>query len=164
MRNKGFTLIELLITIAIIGILAGGATTAYIGVTKQAARQEAFSSLNNLALLQEQFLANNGNYAPLNGAYIWYNASPGDASDNGIEDFLPGFKPGGCLNCARPHGLNYRYRLLPGLALNAPTIPYAGFSQVVVQVPCFIVLARGMNGTRAAGDKFVIDCNNTRNF
>ena len=54
MNKKGFTLVELLITMAVIGVLAAGAVTAYIGVTKKAARSEAFAALESLLLLQER--------------------------------------------------------------------------------------------------------------
>ena len=52
MKKHGFTLIELLITIAIIGILAGAATTAYIGSLKMAARTEGSTVFGNLRLLE----------------------------------------------------------------------------------------------------------------
>ena len=67
MNKRGFTLIELLIVIAIIGILATTSITAYIGVTKKAARSEAYSNLGSIRLLEEQFFAENACYQPLAG-------------------------------------------------------------------------------------------------
>ena len=62
MNKRGFTLIELLIVIAIIGILATIAIPMYVGQTKKAARTEAFTNLQNLRLLEEQFFAENAGY------------------------------------------------------------------------------------------------------
>ncbi len=64
MDHKGFTLIELLITIAIIGILAAIGVPAYIGQRKNATRTEAFTNLQNLAILESQFFADKGRYSP----------------------------------------------------------------------------------------------------
>src|SRR3972149_4436978 len=77
--NRGFTLIELLIVITIIGILSAVAVTGYIGVTKKAARSEAYSNLESLRLLEEQFFAENAAYAPTWGGTINYNATIGVA-------------------------------------------------------------------------------------
>lgn len=68
MDKRGFTLIELLVVIAIIGILAGIATTAYIGSAKKAARSEASANLQSLRLLEEQFFAENARYTASLGA------------------------------------------------------------------------------------------------
>jgi prepilin-type N-terminal cleavage/methylation domain-containing protein len=151
MNKNGFTLIELLITIAIVGILAGVAVTAYVGVTKKAARAEAYADLESIRLLQEQFYADNGDYIDNS----WYLATP-DIDDGGIEDALPGFKPGG--------GVNYRYRTWPGQALDNPSTPTWFGDERIDQDPCFIAFANGIAGTRAEGDLFVIDCNNERNW
>lgn len=64
MNKNGFTLIELLITIAIIGILSAIGIPAYIGQQKNAARTEAYTNLQNLALLQQQSFADKGRYSP----------------------------------------------------------------------------------------------------
>lgn len=158
MNKRGFTLIELLVVIAIIGILAAGAVTAYIGVTKQAARSEAYSSLKSIKLLQDQFYADNGVYSD----HTDYEATPGDDSDNGIEDDLTDFKPGGCNGCTSPYGLNFTYSIDIGLRLNNPSVPWDNAS--VPLIPCFIASATGVAGTRTEGDVFAIDCNDTRNF
>jgi len=176
MNKKGFTLMELLITIAIIAILASVAVTSYVGVTKKAARSEAYSNLENLRLLEEQFFAENACYQPLDAMtgscpstakVIPYKAT--DTADGGIEDFLTGFKPGGCKGCASPFGLNFTYqiRVENGKGLPSPVpVPYDGSTADLADpnTPCFIVTATGATGSRVDGDVFAIDCNNNKNF
>ena len=138
MNKQGFTLIELLIVIAIIGILAMVATTAYIGSMLKADRSEAYTNLESLRLLEEQFFAENAVYT-LNLAA------------------LPGFQPGA--------GTNFTYALNLNVALVPPVaVPYGGAT--AAQNPCFIATAAGNAGTRpgAQGDVFAIDCNNNKNF
>ncbi len=76
MNKKGFTLIELLITIAIIGILTAIGIPAYIGQQKNAARTEAYTNLQNLALLEQQFFADRGRYSPCDPATVPPYSSP----------------------------------------------------------------------------------------
>lgn len=156
MKTKGFTLIELLITVAIIGILATAAVTSYVGTTKKAARQEAYTQLKTLRLLEESFFALASDYAPAAGGTIPYNATPGIA-DGGIEDEMPAFRPG--------TGLDFGYSITKNLALTTPVaVPYVVGAGTAVQTPCFIAVATGRANTRVVGDVFVVDCNNTANF
>jgi len=135
-KNKGFTLIELLVVIAIIGILGTIAITSYIGSALKAQRSEAYSNLNSLRLLEEQFFSESATYTAVLGN-------------------LTGFQPG--------NGSTFNYALQVGVALPQPVaIPYDGVT--VVQANCFIATATGLAGTRVAGDIFAIDCNNNRNF
>ena len=104
LNKDGFTLIELLIVIAIIGILAAIAIPGYIGQQRKAARTEASTNLQNLRLLEEQFFAENGVYAPA-AAPITRTYNGTAAADNGIEDILRGFRPG------TESDLNYTYTI-----------------------------------------------------
>jgi prepilin-type N-terminal cleavage/methylation domain-containing protein len=159
-RTKGFTLIELLIVIAIIGILAMLAIPAYVGQQKSATRTEAYSNLQNLRLLEEQSFAEEARYAPIGGGTINYNATIG-VNDNGIEDALPGFRPGG--QVALPgFGLNFTYTLTQNSEITDATATPPTIAATAT--PCFVATATGRAGTRVAGDVFAIDCNNNRNF
>ncbi len=79
-NNNGFSLTELLIVLAIISILVVISIPAYIGQQRSAARNVAFSNLETLRLLEEQFFAENGEYAPAGGGGpIAYNETFGVA-------------------------------------------------------------------------------------
>lgn len=135
MNKKGFTLIELLITVGIIGILAAIAVPGYIGQQKRAARTEAYTNLENLRLLEEQYFAENGCYSRPGG--VCANTAYADVA--AIQGLLPRFLPGS--------SLQFAYRLNTTGAAAA----------------CFTATATG-TAPRVLGDSFTIDCNNTRNF
>lgn len=144
MNKKGFTLIELLIVVAIIGVLAAVAIPAYVGQQKRAARTEAVTNLQTLRLLQEQFFAENGRYAPTAAPLTRnYNGTAATA-DNGIEDIFR-FNPAGLDNATQFDSLNYTYTL----TANATGTTFTGS-------------ATGKAGRRTAGDICTIDQNNTR--
>jgi prepilin-type N-terminal cleavage/methylation domain-containing protein len=147
MNKKGFTLIELLIVIAIIGILAAVAIPAYIGQTKRAARTEAYTNLDTLRLLEEQFYAENGVYAATIGAAG--ADQPNNVALIQAAAVLPGFRPGS--------GLSFSYQIRQNANLT---------SQVAASTatPCFLAIATGNTGSRVVGDSFMIDCNNNKNF
>jgi prepilin-type N-terminal cleavage/methylation domain-containing protein len=149
-NKKGFTLIELLIVVGIIGILAAIGIPSYLGQQKRAARTEAYTNLQNLRLLEEQFFAENGAYTTAMGTVA--GSTPDIRDDNltaiqtnALPNRLPGFRPA--------TGSNFSYRIEQNVNL-------AGAGQN----PCFRATATGVNGTRVAGDIFMIDCNNNRNF
>lgn len=140
MNKKGFTLVELIIVIAIIAVLAAIAIPAYIGQQLRAARTEAYTNLEALRLLEEQFFAENGAYTVTTGTCAVDN-------DNlaAIQVVLPGFRPG--------TGLNFSYCLEQNIDLLA-----------AARTPCYRASAFGNTGTRVAGEVYRIDCNNSRNF
>jgi prepilin-type N-terminal cleavage/methylation domain-containing protein len=76
LNEKGFTLIELLIVVMIIGILAAIGVPAYIGQQKNAARTEAYTNLQNLAILEAQFFADKGRYSPCDPAAVPAYSTP----------------------------------------------------------------------------------------
>ena len=159
MKNQnGFTLVELLVVIAIIGILAAIATTAYTGSMKKAARMEAYTNLQNLRLVEEQYFAENAIYAQ--SAVCSHTTNRNDGTCFTPSTVLQNFKPGSTRN--------FDYALTQNVALTTPVaIPFAGAT--VAQTPCFVATATGVPGTRicpnaANCDVFAIDCNNNRNF
>src|SRR3989338_6736953 len=145
MDKRGFTLTELIIVLAIISILALVAIPGYLGQQTRAARAEAYTNLESLRLLEEQFFAENGAYT----------ASAANVA--AIQVLLPGFQPG--------QNLNYNYAITQNVALVPPVaVPYVVGAGTVAQTPCFFATAIGVAGTRVAGDVFTIDCNNNKNF
>ena len=144
MNTKGVTLLELMIVVAVIGILAMIAIPAYVGQQKRAARTEAYSNLENLRLLEEQYFAENGCYYREGNPLACTNkALPNVAA---IQAFLPGFKPGAASS------LHFAYSItINSTGAGGGTASY------------FIATATGRL-PRVSGDTFTIDCNNTRNF
>jgi len=139
-RSNGFTLIELLLVIAILGILTGIAVPLFLGERSKAMHAEAKSNLESLRLVEEQYFAENGSYGAC-AAYpctLTYKGTYG-TSDNGIEDLLPGFKPGDV------NSLKFSYTL---------TISNNGNS--------FTATATGKSGTPISGATFSIDQDNNR--
>jgi prepilin-type N-terminal cleavage/methylation domain-containing protein len=148
MDKKGVTLIELLIVIAIIGILAMIAVPAYIGQQKNATRTEAYTNLQNLRLLEEQFYAENGRYTISLGncaADKPGNVNTIQTGGGDTTNALPGFRPG--------TGTSFSYCIEQNIDLNSAAL-----------TPCFRASAFGNTGTRVVSDTFMIDCNNNRNF
>ena len=137
-NNKGFSLIELIVAMAIIAILSAAAITAYTGSTLKARRSEAYSNLSALRMFQEQFFAENTNYAPTLASF-------------------PGFNPG--------PSSEYVYAIA-GITIALPAgavpVPYTGLT--AAQTPCFVITAAGIANSTVAGDIFAIDCNNNKNF
>lgn len=149
MDKKGFTLTELLIVLAIISILAMISVPAYVGQQKRAARTEAYSNLQNLRLLEEQFFAENAAYTVNLGTCAADNPGNVATIQTGGGDptnALTGFRPG--------NGTTYSYCTEQDIDLNGNA----------TATPCFRASAFGNTGTRVAGDIFMIDCNNNRNF
>jgi len=159
MNNRGFTLIELLVVIAIIGILAMIAIPAYIGQQRSAARTEAYSNLQSLRLLEEQFFAENARYTASLGA-AGNTVAIRDANIAAIRttpvEALPGFRPG--------NDANFSYRIIQNNQLTIPVTNPPAWAASPVGTLCFTAVATGIVNTRVVGDMFAIDCNNNRNF
>jgi prepilin-type N-terminal cleavage/methylation domain-containing protein len=141
MDKKGITLIEMLIVVAIIGILAAVAIPAYIGQQTRAARTEAYTNLQSLRLLEEQYYAENGCYYSTGGTCT--NSTTAMDTLAEIQAVLPGFKPGDDAS------LNYSYKI------ETAGTPAAS---------AFTATATGKTGTRVDGDSFWIKQDNTKNF
>ncbi|MEW6586774.1 MAG: prepilin-type N-terminal cleavage/methylation domain-containing protein [Nitrospirota bacterium] len=158
MKEKGFTLIELLVVVAIIGILATVAISSYVGVMTKSARSEAYSNLESLRLLEEQFFAENARYTPNLG--MAGKDNPGNVvviqTGGGVPaDALPGFRPG--------TGPGFSYWIVQDFQItNINATPPT--TAATAPTPCFVAFAAGNTSTRVDGDVFAIDCNNNRNF
>jgi prepilin-type N-terminal cleavage/methylation domain-containing protein len=151
--KNGFTLTELLIVIAIISILTVIAIPAYIGQQKNAARTEAFSNLENLRLLEEQYYAENACYYMTGGPPAVPTNVANLTGVANIQTFLPGFKPTDIITDPTEERLNFSYSITTNS--NGPGGGVAS---------CFIATATGKAGRRVPGEIFTIDCNNGRNF
>jgi len=141
MDRKGFTLTELLIVVAIIGILAAIAIPGYIGQQKRAERTKAFVDLEGLRILEEQYYAERGTYIPDAGTCAKDN--PGNVAlikDAGLQ----GFRPTG--------DAEFSYCINDGVDMSG------------TPGSCFNAVAIGNTNRRVAGDVFMIDCNNNRNY
>ncbi len=139
-RRGGFTLIELLVVMSILAILATIAVPMYLGQRTKAARAEAMTNLEALRLLQEQYYAENGEYAASAGTCAKDN-------DNiaAIQAELPGFKPG--------NQLFFSYCI-------EQNIKYDGSAET----PCFRASAFGNTGTPVNGHTLRVDCNNDKDY
>jgi len=159
MNQRGVTLIELLVVIVIIGVLAAIAVPGYIGQQRNATRTEAYSNLEALRLLEEQFFAENGRYTASKGA-AGNTPAIREANLTAIRttapDTLPRFLPGA--------GTNFSYRIIQNFQLVTPVANPPATVASAVGTPCFVAVATGVNPSRVAGEVFMIDCFNNRNF
>lgn len=141
--DSGFTLVELLLVLIILGILGGIAVPMYLGQRTKAMHSEAKANLESLRLLEEQFFAENGRYAP------WpTKADPNSVgtvsyteSSTTVLGDLPGFRPGDATD------LNFDYSLVS-----------------LVNGTQFTATAVGKANTSVGGTTFSIDQDNNRNF
>ena len=61
-KSSGFTLVELLVVVAIIGILSSVAIVSYSGYTQSAKVSSTKSIMQQIALMQTEYLSNVGGY------------------------------------------------------------------------------------------------------
>jgi prepilin-type N-terminal cleavage/methylation domain-containing protein len=142
-NTKGFTLIELLIVVAIIGIIAVIAIPSYLGYQRRAVRTEAFSNLEALRLLEEQFFAENNRYtislgtcaADQPGNVATIQTGGGDPTNE-----IPNFRPGA--------GGSFSYCIEQNINLGG------------AQTPCFRASAFANTTSRVSPEVYRIDCNN----
>lgn len=157
-NKKGFTLIEILVVVAVIGVLAALGIPGYIGMQARSARTESYTNLESLRLLEEQFFAERGQYAPPTPGpnnctpWIFYNASTG--LPNSLEDSLPAFQPGGCVGagCNPPYGLEFDY------AIQSCDTDGDGSADQ------FTARARGTNGRIPNTEIYTVDWLNNKNY
>ncbi len=144
-RESGFSLIELLVVISIIAILATIAVPMLLGQRTKAYLKEAEVNLEALRNIQEQFMAERGEYAP-----SWATADGTIAGLANIQDCganqacLPGFKPGEDASLNFTYSINYVYT--------------AGITNG------FTANATGKNGTPVAGTLLSITQDNVKNW
>ncbi|MGD1075362.1 MAG: prepilin-type N-terminal cleavage/methylation domain-containing protein [Thermodesulfovibrionales bacterium] len=166
--DRGVTLIELVIVLAIVCILAAIAIPAYVGSQKNAERQEAYTNLQNLRLLEEQLLAENGETTSQIATYpatigIAGQNQPGNIAliQNGNGDAtnaLPSFNPGIGTT------LKFSYQILQGQQIVIPVAKPPTYAAVAAGTPCYAIVATGNPNSRVTGEVYAIDCYNTRNF
>ncbi len=80
-RLCGFTLIELMIAVAIVGLLAGIAYPSYVESVRKARRADAVVALQQIALAQEKWRANNTSYSSDLTDFGWGSATNADSTD-----------------------------------------------------------------------------------
>ncbi len=69
-REAGYTLVEMMIVVAILGILGAVAIPAYQGYVASGKEAEAKAGLSNIALLEEQYFAQNRTYVAAANAAV----------------------------------------------------------------------------------------------
>ena len=82
-KSSGFTLVELLVVVAIIGILSAVGIVSYSGYTKSAKVSSTKSIMQQIALMQTEYLSNVGGYFTTHTAAA--DCSPSATSSENIE-------------------------------------------------------------------------------
>jgi prepilin-type N-terminal cleavage/methylation domain-containing protein len=149
----GFTLVELLVVIAIIAILASIAVPLFLGQRTKAMRGEAMTNLEAIRLLQEQYYAENGVYAPSAGGTLGDCDFDKPGNVDTIRGELPGFKPGTGTE------LLFSYCIVQNKALKTDDL-----TTLIDNSPCFTARAYGNSGYAIEGQLLSVDCLNNKNY
>jgi type IV pilus assembly protein PilE len=76
-RIRGFTLIELMVVVIVIAILAAIALPAYLNQTRKSRRNAAEGAIQQIALLEERYRADNTGYLASSGNWSQLGGDPG---------------------------------------------------------------------------------------
>ena len=79
-KNRGFTLLELMVVVIVVAILAALAIPSYIKQTRKARRNAAESSLQQIAVLEERYRADNSSYLAPTSTATWAQLGMSDPS------------------------------------------------------------------------------------
>lgn len=70
-KNRGFTLIELMVVVIVIAILAAIAIPSYLNQTRKSRRNAAEAAIQQIALLEERYRADNPAYLAASSSANW---------------------------------------------------------------------------------------------
>jgi type IV pilus assembly protein PilE len=75
-KARGFTLIELMVVVVVIAILAAIAIPSYLNQTRKSRRNAAKAAIQQIALLEERYRADNSGYLASSGNWSQLGGDP----------------------------------------------------------------------------------------